>query len=206
MTSRSSVTDWIASLKAADAEAAQRIWERYASRLLELARCRLGHAPRTVADEEDVAQSVFRNVCDGAAKGRFGDINNRDDLWWLLLAITKHKVVDHIRRETAEKRGGDRVINETALWTSKIGSWEFSLDYLIGDEPTPDLLAQLDDEVSWLLNMLRDDRLRQIALERIEGYTVSEIATDLGISTRSVERKLNLIRLSWSQHLAAAHA
>ena len=206
MSSQSSITDWIASLKAADAEAAQRIWERYSTRLVDLARRRLRDAPKTVADEEDVAQSVFRNVCHGAANGRFGDIKNRDDLWWLLLAITKQKVVDHFRRESAQKRGGGRVFSESALWAEQHGGQRFSLDYLIGDEPTPELLVILDDEVARLLNLLRDDRLRQIAVSRIEGNTASEIADDLGISSRSVERKLQLIRTSWSRHLAAAYA
>src|SRR4051794_28659879 len=92
-----SVSQWIAHLKEGKAEAARQLWERYALRLVEVARKRLGDAPKRLADEEDVAASVFHSVCRGAAAGRFQDINNRDELWWVLLAITKKKVVDHLR-------------------------------------------------------------------------------------------------------------
>jgi DNA-directed RNA polymerase specialized sigma24 family protein len=52
----------------------------------------------------------------------------------------------------------------------------------------------LDDQFQRLLGSLRDDRLREIAILRFEGYTVAEIAEKFGISTRSIERKLQLIR------------
>jgi DNA-directed RNA polymerase specialized sigma24 family protein len=53
-----------------------------------------------------------------------------------------------------------------------------------------------------LLGLLRDDVLRQIALLRIEGYQVEEIAATIGISTRSIERKLQLIRRAWARQLS----
>jgi RNA polymerase sigma factor (sigma-70 family) len=201
-----SVTEWITSLKGADAEAAQKLWERYSERLLQLASRKMRDAPKGISDEEDIAQSVFRNVCRGAAAGRFGDVRNRDDLWWLLVAITKQKVVDHIRRESAQKRGASRVRTESALSGRQRDDRRFSLDYLVGREPTPEFLAMFDEEVSRLLALLRDDRLRQIALQRIEGYTATEISAQMGISPRSVERKLKLIRVSWSRQYVSIYA
>ncbi len=67
----SSVTEWIAGLKAGEAEAADRLWNRYFQRLVRLARRKLGSAPRRVADEEDIAAIVFRNLWQGAESGRF---------------------------------------------------------------------------------------------------------------------------------------
>ena len=52
-----------------------------------------------------------------------------------------------------------------------------------------------------MLGLLRDDRLREIAVWRMEGYTVAEIAEQLGISVRAVERKLQLIRAKWAREL-----
>jgi DNA-binding NarL/FixJ family response regulator len=46
-----SVTVWLAALKAGDADAAQKLWQRYFETLVRLARDRLRGAPRTVADE-----------------------------------------------------------------------------------------------------------------------------------------------------------
>lgn len=195
-----SISDWIASLKGNDAYAAEQLWNRYSSRLVDLAKHKLGKAPKTVADEDDIAQSVFRSLCRGAAAGRFADIRNRDDLWWLLLAITKQKVVDHVRRESAQKRGAGLTYAETAMPQSDKGD-AFNLDWLAGDDPTPDLLVMLEEQSNRLLKLLRDDNLRSVAISRIEGYTVNEIATILAISTRSVERKLQLIRKAWSRDL-----
>ncbi|WP_428308159.1 ECF-type sigma factor [Lacipirellula sp.] len=196
-----SVSQWIASLKANDALAAQRLWDRYSANLIECARHKLGAAPKGMADEEDIAQNVFRSVCRGAAAGRFADVKDRDDLWWLLLAITKQKVVDHVRRESAQKRGGGKVAREGTL-ASPHAEEIFTLDWLVGDEPTPDYVVMLDEQNSRLFAQLRDDGLRLIAQCRIEGYTVPEIAVRLSISKRSVERKLQLIRRAWSRDLS----
>ena len=130
------------------------------------------------------------------------NIRNRDDLWWLLLAISKRKVVDYVRRETALKRGAGLVHSETSLTGRGSEAEEFTLDQLVGDAPAPDVLAMLDEQARHLMSKLRDDRLRRIAVQRIEGYTIPEIAKDLGLSQRSVERKLQLIRSTWAQELS----
>jgi RNA polymerase sigma factor (sigma-70 family) len=203
MSSEHSVSQWIAALKGREAEAAQKLWKRYSGKLVQIARQKLRKGPRAIADEEDIAQSVFHSVCRGAAAGRFGDVKNRDDLWWLLLAITKQKVVDHIRRESAKKRGERRVKSEAAL-VSQSQDHAFSMDSLVGDEPTPEFLVMVNEQSERLLGLLRDDRLRNVAIWRIEGYTVPEIAADLEMSTRSVERKLQLIRRAWAKDLTGA--
>jgi RNA polymerase sigma factor (sigma-70 family) len=201
MAASNSVSKWIESLKSQDADAAQRLWDRYSARLIELARQKLRNAPKGGADEEDIAQSVFHSVWRGATAGRLRDVKNRDDLWWLLLAITKQKVVDHIRRESAQKRGAGRVTSEVAM-ASDFRESAFTLDWLVGEEPTPDFLVVLDEQNNRLLGLLRTDELRSVAVSRIEGYTVPEIAADLAISTRTVERKLQLIRKTWAKDLS----
>src|SRR5215218_9182802 len=101
-----SISEWLGQLKAGEVEAAQKLWNRYSAELLRIAKLRLGKSPCGIADEEDVALSAFGSVFRGAAEGRFGQISTRDELWWLLLSITKQKAVDHIRREAAQKRRG----------------------------------------------------------------------------------------------------
>jgi len=201
MGAEDSISDWIARLGAEDVQAVQEIWQRYASRLVELAARKLGDAPKRAADEDDIALSVFQSLCRGAAEGRFADVKNRDELWWLLLAITKQKVVSYIRRETAQKRGGGQVRYESG-GAGDSSEPAFQLDLLVSDEPTPELLVTMEDENQRLLGLLRDDRLQQIAIWRLEGYTVAEIAERLSISERSVERKLQLIRRTWARELA----
>jgi RNA polymerase sigma factor (sigma-70 family) len=204
MSSSHSVSQWIASLKAGDLEAVHHLWSRYWPQLINRAKQHLGASPKGMADEEDVAQNVFLSFCRGAAAGRFHDVKNRDELWWLLLAITKQKSVTSVRRELAKKRGGGRVKLESAMSHGEGERRDLSLDRLIGDAPTPDLLAMLKEQNTHLLGVLRDDRLREIARSRIEGYTVVEIADELAVTTRTVERKLQLIRNAWTKELIRA--
>jgi DNA-binding NarL/FixJ family response regulator len=70
-------------------------------------------------------------------------------------------------------------------------------------EPTPEFLAVMEEEQARLLAMLGDDAQRQIATLRMEGHTNEEIAQQLQISLRSVERKLGIIRDTWSQLIEA---
>ena len=69
--SNPSVTRWIDDLKRGEESAATALWQRYFDRLVRLAQAKLGPAHRRVADEEDVALSVFHCLCAGAARGRF---------------------------------------------------------------------------------------------------------------------------------------
>ncbi len=117
----------------------------------------------------------------------------------LLLATTRRKIIDHVRRERAQKRGGGAVATEADLATDD--SARFRLDQLMGDDPTPDLLAALNEEHARLVGLLADARLQEIARLRIEGYSVQEIAERLDIGKRSVERKLDLIRKCWAEEL-----
>jgi hypothetical protein len=48
-----------------------------------------------------------------------------------------------------------------------------------------------------LLNFLKDDSLRQVALYKLKKLTNDEIAAQLGCTSRSVERKLCVIRNKW---------
>jgi RNA polymerase sigma factor (sigma-70 family) len=199
-----SVTEWILGLKAGEATAAQKLWERYRDQLMAHARKRVPHSATRAADEEDVLQSVFICLCRGAAVGRFNDVRDRDDLWWLLVSITKHKSVDLVRRESAQKRGAGEVVSECGLGLHKYDQRPLTLDDLIADEPTPEFIAMMEEENRRLLNLLRDDELRKIAISRIEGYSIAEIADQQKISIRSVERKLRLIRNLWRRELTHA--
>lgn len=191
-----SVTRWIDALKRGDDDAATALWQRYFNRLVGLARTRLGAAPRRVADEEDVALSAFRCLCDGAEGGRFPDLTDRDDLWRLLTVLTAHKAIDQKRRSAGKKRGGGAVRGESVFEGDGPG-----LDQLLAEEPTPEVLAVLAEEHARLLGLLEDDTLRKVALWKLEGFTNQEIAERLGVTCRSVERKLNRIRARWLEGL-----
>jgi DNA-directed RNA polymerase specialized sigma24 family protein len=187
-----SVTWLIGNLKAGDESAAQQLWQRYFHRLVHLARSRLRSARRAgaIEDEEDAALSAFDSFCRGATADRFPQLVDRDDLWRLLVVLTVRKVCGQLERQSADKRGGDRLFGEAALINA-------SLDRLAAHEPSPEMAALLVDEYHRLRNGLKTDALRQVLDLRLEGYTREEIAERLGCAERAVKRKLDAIREAW---------
>ena len=82
---------------------------------------------------------------------------------------------------------------------SQSGSHPHGIDQLIGREPTPDFAVQVAEEFEQLLGSLGDERLRRIAVAKMEGMTIEELADDLETSPSTVQRKLRLIRRTWSK-------
>jgi DNA-directed RNA polymerase specialized sigma24 family protein len=183
-----SISQWLDRLKTGDAAALEPLWERYFHRLVDLARARLGNVTRGSADEEDVALDAMDSLCRGVARGRFPRLDDRDDLWRVLACITARKAFDLREREGRVKRGGD---------AARASSDGVELDDLLSQEPTPEVAALLGDESRRLLESLKDDALRVVARLKLEGWTNEEIATRLQCASRTVERKLHLIRTLW---------
>ena len=191
-----SITGWIAGMKAGDLAAAQPLWERYFTRMVDLARARLRASGRRVhdaaIDEEDAALSAFDSLCAGLARGQFPQLADRDDLWRLLVVITTRKVRAQARRRLRQKRGAGR--EQPASDLDDPDSDDDLLARAVGSEPTPEFAVMVAEEYRSLLDRLGDDVLRKVAILRMEGYTTDAIAEQLGCARRTVARQLALIR------------
>jgi DNA-directed RNA polymerase specialized sigma24 family protein len=200
MSSDGSVTRWIAELELGRAtEAQEELWRRYFHRLIGLAKLKLGETPRAAADEEDVATAALYSFFTGIASKRFPRLHDRHDLWPLLAKITAHKAVDQQRWILAEKRGGGRVLSEAAPGSAdSLNEWPATV---LESELGPDSLVALSEECDRLLAVLADDQLRLIARRRLEGYSNAEIAAELGVIERTIERRLQLIRSLWNKEM-----
>jgi RNA polymerase sigma factor (sigma-70 family) len=196
-----SVTRCIARFRAGEQNAFDAIWEHYFSALIKVARKMLNARPKGGAvDEEDIVQNALFSVCRGLPRNQsYATVESRESLWPILVAITKYKVTDHFRREGAQKRGSGKVFNELPAQRGDEGDSDSGgLANLIADEaPTADDLVAMSEQFTLLLGLLHQDDLRQIAQLHIEGWKNGEISEKLGISLRSVERKLALIRDTW---------
>jgi DNA-directed RNA polymerase specialized sigma24 family protein len=191
-----SVSVWLEHLRAGDPAAAGPLWERYFHRLADLARARLGNGRGLGADEEDVALSAFHSFYRAAAAGRFPRLDDRNDLWLLLVTITARKAARLQRDSRRLKRGGGEVLDEAAV--ARDGPANLDL-VAAAPDPTPAFAAEVADECRRLLGRLADDDLRAVALLKMEEYTTVEIATRVGRAPRSVERMLQLIRALWER-------
>jgi DNA-directed RNA polymerase specialized sigma24 family protein len=163
--------------------------------LVGLARTKLRGAQRRAADEEDVALSAFDSFCRSAEEGRFPQLADRDSLWRLLVTITARKAAHQVRDEGRRKRGG----GATSVSDAEA---ELVLEGLLSKEPSPEFAAEVAEDCRRLLARLNDRDLEAVALLRMEGYTVEEVAERLGCAPRSIKRKLALIRTIWEKEMA----
>jgi DNA-directed RNA polymerase specialized sigma24 family protein len=194
MSASTSVTTWLVRLKGGERdEATHRLWEAYFSRLVGRAHALLGPGGRG-GDAEDVALSAFASFVRAAEHGRFPRLEDREDLWQVLLMLAARKAGKLRRHEAAEKRGGGRVaaFSELAGDDSEQPGAEF-----LGGEPDPAEAAALAESFALLMGRLGKEDLRQVAQWRLEGYSNAEIAERLGRNEGTVERKLRLIREIW---------
>jgi DNA-directed RNA polymerase specialized sigma24 family protein len=198
MSSEESVTHWVRELRAGNRAAAQRLWEGYFRRLVVLARQRLAGSPRRAADEEDVALSAFDSFCRGAEGNRFPRLEDRNDLWQLLVVLTARKALDLRQHERRQKRGGGAVRGESVF----AGLDGAGLEQVVGAEPAPQFAAEVADQCRRLFDCLGDAELRTVALAKMEGLTNPEIAARLGCAPATVERRLRLIRATWAEELS----
>ncbi|MEZ6136518.1 MAG: ECF-type sigma factor [Pirellulaceae bacterium] len=189
------LTQWYQALQTGDDEAIGRLFEHCFPRLLRYARSKLPENLRRALDEEDVALSAFKSFCNGAQRGVIGDIQNRDELWKLLTCIAARKGSAYVRHETRLKRGGGQVRGESVFISKEMAGIESESP----PNASPATIAEVDEQCQNMLDALGDETLQAIALLRLEGYSVDEIASRIGCAKRSVERRLSLIRKIWSE-------
>jgi RNA polymerase sigma factor (sigma-70 family) len=194
-TSDDSVTRWLGPLQRGDDVAAQQLWQRYYDRLVGLARRKLRDLRQHEA-AEDVALGAFDSFCRSAQQGRFPKLTDRDSLWRLLVIITARKAAHHRRDARRLKRGTQNAGSGLAGQDR-----EATLEQIVSREPTPEFAAEAADQCRHLLRRLAAPELQSIALWRMEGYTVEEIAQKLSCDARTVKRRLDLIRRLWEEEL-----
>jgi RNA polymerase sigma factor (sigma-70 family) len=199
VSSTGSVTKLIRRIKEGDRTAAQELLARYFRRLLGLARAKLQGKCLHGADEEDVVQSALIGFFLGAEKGQFTQLHDRDDFWHLLSKIISHKARKFVTEEQRQKRSPGKEEHGTPSPGSGETPKGEAIEQVADPHPSPDIEALANETVERLLQRLGNALLRTIAVWRWEGYTTEEIATMLGCSSRTVLRKLKLIRTIWEE-------
>jgi RNA polymerase sigma factor (sigma-70 family) len=185
-TPRGSVTTWLDGLKHGSEGAAQELWNRYFTQLVQLARRQIQSFVRDT-DEEDIALSALKSAIIGVQNNRFPDLNDRTGLWPLLVTITARKAINELERQQAKKRNRS---SERPMVDERL---------IAGSSPSPDFALRLADEIKSLVHALGDATLQVIAQRKLEGYDNEDIAKELNVSTRTVVRKVARIRQEWCE-------
>jgi len=182
-----SFLDLVQRLESGDAEAAALLFDRYARRLIGLARRRLDERVRPKADADDVVNSVIRTFCRRAVERPF-DLDGPDALWALLVEITLRKCGRWNRHFRTRKRDVRREQTPPPLSDS-----DCDCQPLDPTGPRPEDEAVLRELVENLLSGL-DDRARAVCEMRLQGYEIEEIAAALKLSTATINRKIRNIK------------
>lgn len=192
------VTLWLNSIRHEDASAMQQLWDRYFTALAALADRKIRGTPVRSSDGEDIAASVMESLWSGARKGRFVDVRNRDELWWLLLALTHRKIATHLRNEQAAKRGGS---GPRISLDDPVGEDGTRLLDLLAVPPREFDLTAMNDTIQHLVGKISDPRMRRIAVLTLQGASTEEIAADLNVAIVTVRRKQRVLRQAWAEEL-----
>ncbi len=191
-TSIGSITRLIPGVRDGDGLAVSELWRRYVFRVKGLAGPLRQTASPGVGDVDDVTQSAFNAFFAAAADGRIDDLGGRDDLWRLLATISRRKAIDRLRSEGRQKRGAGAQIDE-------------GVSRAVGPGVTPSsevALQELLDKLMQVVDGYQDDRLKTIAVLRLEGASTGEIAEHLGCTQRTVQRKLLILERLWTEQTA----
>ncbi|MFO1063044.1 MAG: ECF-type sigma factor [Pirellulales bacterium] len=189
------VTLWIRQLEEGKSAAAQPLWNHFCLRLMDIAERRLSPQLRRTYDQEDAALSAFHSLCRVVSERQI-DLDSRVNLWRLLITITERKISNRVRDERREKRDIRRTVTESCF----IGiHGEHSFDQLEGREPSPEFATEFGDLCESLVQQLEDEKLKAVALLTLQNFEPAAVADKLGLSRRTVERKLMIIRNRWQK-------
>ncbi|QDT56557.1 RNA polymerase sigma factor RpoE [Caulifigura coniformis] len=188
-----SVTEWVDRLRHGDRNAGDLLDLRYRDALLRMTRKKFANVISAAADEDDLVQSVFYAIWSAASRGSLAEVANRDSFWGLLLTITRNKAISRRRAIISRER-----IGGTAAQFSQIGDGQIT-STLSADHTSTEVVEYLLEEQERLLLGLHDESERRVATYKLQGLSHPEIAAEMRVSVRTVERKLALIRIRWTE-------
>lgn len=185
-----SISHHLSEAKQGSQNAIERICNRYYEQLAAIARQKLGTFPKRVVDEYAIANEVLSEFYSRSQRGDFEAVSTRGDLMSLLVRLTHDKVVDEIRRLSAQKRGGARTRGHSIF----LPDGQTNFDRFQSALDTPSTRQILVQQMRDILGRLPDETMRTILTLRADGYTNAEIAQELNVSLATVERKRRRIR------------
>ncbi len=193
-----SITEWANNLgsgeKTVSDDAARQLWLRFRQRIAAFAR---QVSPAAAAnDADDIANRVLKSLWRVASEQSLA-FADRDELWALIATLTHRKVVDRIRRETAQKRNpsGGRIVS-------------LELADELENVVTPEFVALLKDEVRQVFEFLKakNPSLHEVARMILDGYDRVEIARELDVVPSTITRKWESVRAMIRDEYGNQHA
>jgi RNA polymerase sigma-70 factor (ECF subfamily) len=170
-------------LRAGEDAAAREVFERFAGRLIGLARGQFNQLLSRKVDPEDVVQSAYKSFFVRHRAGKL-EVGDWDGLWHLLTLITLRKCADRAEYFRAKRRDAAREAG-----SDKPDAWLAALDR----EPSPEEAVILAETVEGLFRDVSAHERPVLELS-LQGYSVPEICERLGRAERTVRRLRERVR------------
>jgi RNA polymerase sigma-70 factor (ECF subfamily) len=162
-----------------DGEAAASLVRRYESAIRRAARIRLGNAGlHAVLDSLDICQSVLASFFVRVVAGQY-EITEPEQLLRLLVRMARNKVVDHARKEQAERRSHRQV---------SLGSG--AREKVVSAVPGPDQAAASRELFAEVYRRLSTEERRLVDL-RNAGRDWASIAGERGASAVALRKQFS---------------
>ena len=162
--------------------------ERFTGRLLGLAESRMPVRLKRRVDPEDIVQSAFRSFFQRNQAGQFSFAES-GDVWRLLAAITYRKVQRSLRFHQQKQRDVRQEVQNCEEFPP-----------LSETAADADALVIMMDLLDSIMSQL-PEKHQQIVQLRMENYSIPEIAENLKVSSRTVDRALALVRKIATENL-----
>ena len=153
----------------------------YLPKIIRLAEGKINARYATRFDADDVAATVCRTVFRRISEGTF-TFDDDESLWRQLVAVTHRRLSNKIRHEDADKRAASQTVQS-----------EDNLFAGLSREPNPSDAAAFVDLIEQVSQQL-DETGRRVLELRMASFDYADIAEELGISDRTVGRKIQVIK------------
>ena len=189
------MTRWISAMRMGDPDAIRKLVERYFGRLRKLSEARIRRGKPIYEDGEDIAIQVLTSVCQKVEQGHFPDLQNRNDLWYLMFFITHRMVIDRWRA----RKNLSHQVPFTGTLEDALETIDHDLDSFLSEDSESDFqILEIVDCWQGMIRQIKDPIAKEVAKLKLDGLSNREIADKLGIVPRTVERKSELIEQRWS--------
>lgn len=188
-----SVTEWLLQIRHGDEVATNNLVSRYFGRLARYAD-RKRRSTKTTDDGEDIALEVLDAVLRRIKQEEYPDLNDRQRLWLLLMVSVQNRVISRHRKHSRRLNLGIEIQTVTDLMATIC----IDLDEFLDD---PDLDTEFDEILEFWEKSIRSfksEETQMVAKLKLTGLSNRQIAERLGMSPRSVDRKVQMILDRWA--------
>jgi RNA polymerase sigma factor (sigma-70 family) len=169
--------EFIRRLRAGDETAAVELVRTYEPAIRRAARVRLVDSRlQRLFDSMDISQSVFSSFFVRAALGQY-DLQKPEQLLRLLVAMSRKKLVDHIREQAAARRDMRRDVGSAPIRSAAAAA----------DNPSQQAAAR---ELLQEFRKRLSEEEAKVADRRADGLTWEQIAAELGGSADARRKEL----------------